>query len=62
MLEIKAEPTNEEQSNEGQRLNKLQLSGAQRFLKLNVKKTKRMTIRDVPVDITLQGNNTQLER
>ena len=62
MLEVKVEPTNEEQSNEGQRLNKLQLSGAQRFLKLNVKKTKRMTIRDVPVYITIQGNNTQLER
>ena len=43
-------------------LDKVNAAGAQRLLKLNVKKTKLMTIGDVPDDITIRVNNDPVER
>ena len=40
-----------------QLLDKVNDAGAQRLLKLNAKKTKLMTIGDVPDDITIRVNN-----
>ena len=37
-------------------------AGAQRLLKLNVKKTKLLTIIDVPDDITIRVNNDPVEK
>ena len=42
-------------------LDKVNAAGAQRLLKLNVKKTKLMTIGDVPDDITIRVNNDPVE-
>ena len=45
-----------------QLLDKVNAAGAQRLLKLNVKKTKLMTIGDVPGDITIRVNNDPVEK
>ena len=45
-----------------QLLCKVNDAGAQRLLKLNVKKTKLMTIGDVPDDITIRVNNDPVEK
>ena len=45
-----------------QLLDKVNAAGAQRLLKLNVKKTKLMTIGDVPDDITIRVNNDPVEK
>ena len=45
-----------------QLLDKVNTAGAQRLLKLNVKKTKLMTIRAVPDDITIRVNNDPVEK
>ena len=45
-----------------QLLDKVNAAGAQRLLKLNVKKTKPMTIGDVPDDITIRVNNDPVEK
>ena len=45
-----------------QLLDKVNAAGAQRLLKLNVKKTKRMTIGDMPDDITIRVNNDTVDK
>ena len=45
-----------------QLLDKVNAAGAPRLLKLNVKKTKLMTIGDVPDDITIRVNNDPVEK
>ena len=45
-----------------QLLDKVNAAGAQRLLKLNVKKTKLMTIGDVQDDITIRVNNDPVEK
>ena len=45
-----------------QLLDKVNAAGAQRLLKLNVKKTKLMTIGDVPDDINIRVNNDPVEK
>ena len=45
-----------------QLLDKVNAAGAQRLIKLNVKKTKPMTIGDVPGDITMRVNNDPVEK
>ena len=45
-----------------QLLDKVNAAGAQRLLKLNVKKTKLMIIGDVPDDITIRVNNDPVEK
>ena len=45
-----------------QLLDKVNDTGAQRLLKLNAKKTKLMTIGDVPDDITIRVNNDPVEK
>ena len=45
-----------------QLLDTVNAAGAQRLLKLNVKKTKLMTIGDVPDDITIRVNNEPVEK
>ena len=45
-----------------QLLDKVNAAGAQRLLKLNVKKTQLMTIGDVPDDITIRVNNDPVKK
>ena len=45
-----------------QLLDKVNDAGVQRLLKLNVKKTKLMTIGDVPDDITIRVNKDPVEK
>ena len=45
-----------------QLLDKVNAAGAQRLLKLNVKKTKLMTIGDMPDDINIRVNNDPVEK
>ena len=45
-----------------QLLDKVNAAGAQRLLKLDVKKTKLMTIGHVPDDITIRVNNDPVEK
>ena len=45
-----------------QLLDKVNTAGAQRLLKLNVKKAKLMTIGDVPDDINIRVNNDPVEK